>query len=119
MSGEAIEPCPANLIFEPHNGFGGVDPDGVPWPLGYISAGIGQPIFELSTIFSPDEFDYHAIAKGLVSAWNNRPLAAHAEQMAKALADISRHAENPNINHADYRIEAKIAADKAITEYRE
>lgn len=38
------------LIFEPHNGFGTNDPDGNPWPFGYISEAPGHPIFELRPI---------------------------------------------------------------------
>lgn len=34
-----------SLKFEPHNGFGGNDLDGDPWPLGFITATF--PIFEL------------------------------------------------------------------------
>lgn len=39
------------LIFEPHNGFGANDPEGNPWPLGYISEAPGRPIFEPRPIF--------------------------------------------------------------------
>lgn len=47
MSKELTE----SFIFEPHNGFGGRDPDtGEPWPFGYISTSAPQPIFELNVI---------------------------------------------------------------------
>lgn len=39
--------------FEHHNGYGSLDPDGNPWPFGYISStiagGVPMPIFELNT----------------------------------------------------------------------
>lgn len=44
------------LIFEPHSLFGLNDPDGNPWPFGYVSEGIGRPIFELSVpALKPDD----------------------------------------------------------------
>lgn len=35
------------MIFEPHNGFGSMGLDEQPYPFGYISEGVGRPIFEL------------------------------------------------------------------------
>jgi hypothetical protein len=37
-----------SLIFQPHNGFGDNDPDGNPWPLGFITATF--PIFEMQVV---------------------------------------------------------------------
>lgn len=79
-----------DLIFEPHNGFGGHDPYGMPWPFGYISEGPGQPIFELSTITeqSPDELRElalkmaaaPALLDALDAALNEGPLYAWANE---------------------------------------
>lgn len=45
----------ALYIFEPHNGFGMTDPDGNPWPIGYISTvndgGIATPVIEMLPMF--------------------------------------------------------------------
>lgn len=40
------------LTFEPHNGYGRKDPDGEPWPFGYLSEGDGlpSPVFELTPV---------------------------------------------------------------------
>lgn len=38
------------FVFEPHNGYGAKDPDGEPWPFGYISEGYGRPLFELRPV---------------------------------------------------------------------
>jgi hypothetical protein len=43
-----MSPVPQELRFEPHDGFGHEDPDGVPYPFGYISD--AQPIFGLNVI---------------------------------------------------------------------
>jgi hypothetical protein len=56
-----------------------------------------------------------------VTAWNTRPgtVPKHvADGLAEALADISRYAENPNMSHADCRIEAKISAEINLKAYR-
>lgn len=51
------------FIFEPHGGYGTNDPDGDPWPFGYISVvtgdGIPQPLFELNFVISwaPEKVD--------------------------------------------------------------
>lgn len=42
-------------VFEPHNGYGRMAPDGEPWPFGYISekgvrAGLPSPLFELRPV---------------------------------------------------------------------
>ena len=50
------------FIFEPHNGYGHLDPDGEPWPFGYISRGVGKPVFELSTVFKEDPAELHRLA---------------------------------------------------------
>jgi hypothetical protein len=43
---------------------------------------------------------------------------AAAPELLEAMEAISRHYENPNINHIDFRIEAKILADAAIAKAR-
>lgn len=69
-----------NWIFEPHGGFGGVDPDGEPWPFGYISARPGQPIFELSTVLTnkPSRPEFEALLtaarKMTAAAWMHSAL---------------------------------------------
>lgn len=54
------------LRFEPHNGFGKKDPDGNPWPFGYISD--AQPIFELNVILKRDRKALTALAKQMAAA---------------------------------------------------
>jgi hypothetical protein len=44
----AAKHLPGPYLFEPHNGFDGLDPDGEPWPFGYISTSARYPIFELN-----------------------------------------------------------------------
>jgi len=49
------------LQFEPHNGYGGNDPDGDPWPFGYIStAPVPIPVFELNVVL---EYPVEALRK--------------------------------------------------------
>lgn len=53
------------LIFEPHNGFGGDDPNGEPWPFGYISEGPGKPVFELHACLATTGQMFEAIEQML------------------------------------------------------
>ena len=62
------------LVFEPHNGFGGLDPDGNPWPVGYISEGVGRPIFEILPMRAASIED-RDIMERIVTAWNTRTAA--------------------------------------------
>lgn len=55
-------------VFEPHNGYGGNDPDGEPWPFGYISEDYGRPIFELRPLFVADYGELHAAAIAMAAA---------------------------------------------------
>ncbi|MEA3044545.1 MAG: hypothetical protein QOH47_2383 [Sphingomonadales bacterium] len=68
-----------SLIFEPHNGFGRVDPYGEPWPFGYLSEGPGAPVFELSVPLPP-----HPVEKLLDIALK----AAAAPELYEALAAL-------------------------------
>lgn len=59
--------------FEPHNGFGSDDPDGEPWPFGYISEDRpGSPIFELSPLLGHPAEQLYANAALIVRAVNER-----------------------------------------------
>lgn len=49
-------------VFEPHNGYGSRDPDGEPWPFGYVSEDYGRPIFELRPLFVAPYDDLHGVA---------------------------------------------------------
>lgn len=54
--------------FEPHGGFGGKDPEGEPWPFGYISTDFPVPIFELRTILEYPREELRAAADLLAAA---------------------------------------------------
>lgn len=73
-------PMPLSIQFEPHNGFGGNDPDGEPWPFGYIStAPLPLPIFELRPTFAFTTEEFRTYAGFIVNACNNH------EALVKAL----------------------------------
>ncbi|MPT23935.1 MAG: hypothetical protein E2577_13645 [Starkeya sp.] len=55
-----------SLKFEPHNGFGGNDPDGNPWPLGFITAG-SFPVFELQDVMGHPKAREIAVAMSAAS----------------------------------------------------
>jgi hypothetical protein len=65
-------------IFEPHNGYGGEDPDGEPWPFGYVSTNKHTPIFELSPIL---DFKFDELLA-------NARLIAAAPDLYAALASL-------------------------------
>jgi hypothetical protein len=60
----------AKLTFEPHNGYGRKDPDGEPWPFGYISEGDGlpMPVFELTPLFQRPYEELLAFARLFAAA---------------------------------------------------
>lgn len=56
-------------IFEPHGGYGSDDPDGEPWPFGFVStAGAPAPIFMLSPILGFGANLLEAAARRMVAA---------------------------------------------------
>jgi hypothetical protein len=67
---------PKNLIFEQHNGYGGLDPEGEPWPYGYISEKAGVPIFELRVIFNTPPGELREIVKQMIG--DEAESASHA-----------------------------------------
>lgn len=69
------------FIFEPHGGFGSNDPDGKPWPFGYISNDNPRsPVFELSIVLGfPDD-----ILTGVATQM------AAASDLMEALDDLLR-----------------------------
>lgn len=98
----------ADLIFEPHNGYGSLDPDGEPWPFGYISRGVGKPVFELSTVFKGDPDELRALALAMTAA----------PALLKALQRLSVLADEIWVKYSDHEAalmrEAWTAADVAI-----
>ena len=69
------EKLSGKLCFEPHNGFGGRDPDGDPWPFGYISTSpTPQPVFELRTFLEYEPAELVKLARRMAAA--NELLAA-------------------------------------------
>ena len=58
---------PGPWVFEPHGGFGANDPDGNPWPFGYISTSHPSPIFQLDVILGWPSDELTANAR-LISA---------------------------------------------------
>lgn len=82
------EHTPTPWCFEPHNGFGGKDFDGEPWPFGYISTSpTPQPIFELRPllVFKPGEL--RANAAFIIRAVNN------FDDLVRALENVIRVAD--------------------------
>lgn len=100
------------LIFEPHNLFGTKDPEGEPWPFGYISEAdtpnrVSSPIFELSPVLGTPELWAKTAAKlasvddllaalkeiseeaGYGVQWRMRAIARKA--IAKAQSDATPH----------------------------
>lgn len=75
------------LIFEPHGGFGRKDPDGNPWPLGYISIDTPQPIFELGVFLVYDRDELLALAAKIVSAVNAHDALANCRDILRELID--------------------------------
>lgn len=67
-----VEHVAGPYLFEPHGGFGSLDPDGDPWPFGYISEtapnGVPSPIFELDVVIGRPVEQYEATARLLVAA---------------------------------------------------
>lgn len=68
MSESKINPA-EKIVFEPHNGFGGKDFDGEPWPFGYIShESPRMPIFELDVVVGDAFKAMRATAEKMVRA---------------------------------------------------
>lgn len=83
------------LIFEPHAGFGGKDPDGNPWPFGYISTDNPRvPVFELSVIFAFPGQNLRDLA--------NKMAAAPALYAALEEAEACMSIVEPRSNKAEY-----------------
>lgn len=90
------------LRFEPHNGYGGNDFHGEPWPFGYISD--AQPIFELNVITERERAELTALARQMAAA--PAMLAALKEIIAN-----NRLMEKPEWWDRVLAIVAKVEAD--------
>jgi hypothetical protein len=90
---------PGPWLFEPHNGYGAKDPDGEPWPFGYISTAHPSPIFELSTplVFPHEELvanarliaaapDLLAACQAVLGEWRDGYGLDCIEQLRAAIA---------------------------------
>jgi hypothetical protein len=76
------------LTVEFHNGYGSLDPDGEPWPFGYISTDTPQPIFELNVILGYNRDELLALLIKMVVAAN-----AH-DALVEALKSLIPYAED-------------------------
>jgi hypothetical protein len=74
-----------DLVFEPHGGFGKRDPDGVPFPFGYISNASPVPIFELNVFLAHDKELLAKIASAAVAAPS---LIAEIKKLTKERDDL-------------------------------
>jgi hypothetical protein len=90
-------------IFEPHNGYGSNDPDGEPWPFGYLTLTDPiDPIFELGDVGlrrAPGELAAHA--GRIIRAMNERDelIAAlrEAEESLDAMVrELDLRPDGPN-----------------------
>lgn len=59
----------ALLTFEAHGGYGGLDPDGNPWPVGYITEVGGLPILEVTSVCVASTADVE-LCRRIVAAIN-------------------------------------------------
>lgn len=85
------------LRFEPHNGFGSDDPDGDPWPFGYLSTSHPVPIFELSVPVQHDPETLRELVALIVRAVNaHEDLCAALRALAEAaLSKASQGSDTP------------------------
>ncbi len=81
----------SNLKFEPHNGYGDTDPDGDPWPFGYISSAVRArapvPVFELGVVLEYPAEDLRKLAICMATA---PQLLEALKNAAEFMADIAR-----------------------------
>lgn len=76
------------LQFEPHNGYGAVDPDGEPWPFGYIStAPIPMPVFELGVVLEYPADDLRKLALAMAAAPEMVDTLLNAKETLQQLLD--------------------------------
>lgn len=96
--------------FEPHNGYGGKDPDGEPWPFGYISTAHPSPVFELRPVLVQSREELLAIAEAMVAGLNAPPQEAVASGLrffAQKVVDTFKESEAQGYHTRDrvYAIE--------------
>lgn len=95
-------------IFEPHNLYGTDDPDGLPYPVGYISEGIGQPVFELRDVVR------HLGGDALVAA----RLIAAAPELYEALAALRANIGAASLARNNFGKQLRENADAALAKAR-
>jgi hypothetical protein len=96
------------LRFEPHNGYGAVDPDGEPWPFGYIStAPTPMPVFELGVVLEYPAEDLRKLALAMAAAPEMlRVLKYLYDETGSALSTPSRNRIYAAICTAEGRADA-------------
>jgi hypothetical protein len=76
------------ITFEPHRGYGSKDPDGNPWPFGYVSTETPTPIFELNVFLEYDRDELLALLKKMIVAVNaHDALVELAQNLITAITD--------------------------------
>lgn len=107
------------IIFEPHNGFGGNDPNGEPWPFGYISTSHPTPLFELRHVLEIPEDELRKYAELFVHSVNSRARLIQALKEAKGELTMRLVADAANWTHDQKRIDKYIAEHPLLTQIRE
>lgn len=106
--------------FEPHNGFGTNDPDGEPWPFGYIStAPTPVPIFELNVVLQLDAGQLADAARLAAAAPEMLAALIWAASMAEEAIALRRASDDPEDRsvlglHEQSLLEARAAISKAL-----
>lgn len=89
-------------IFEPHSLFG-TDVADEEWPFGYLSEGVGQPIFQLYEIGVHSDAKLAAVAR----------LAVAAPTLSTALSSLVEMVETA-IQAGDWRVDGACDPERAI-----
>ncbi len=93
MTKEIDKATPRPWAFEPHNGYGRKDPDGTPFPFGYISTSFPSPIFELVPVVLRPVEELRANAALIVRAVNAHDDLVAALRAVEAISDRCVNAE--------------------------
>lgn len=77
-------------VFEPHCGYGKSNPEGEPYPFGYLSVGpLIMPVFELRQVINRSADEMYGSAALIVRAVNERDeLIAQRDELAAALEEL-------------------------------
>lgn len=110
-----------DMVFEPHAGFGTKDPDGNPWPFGYLSDRPGRPVFELNAILEGDPSVLRDRVAEIVTACNGFDDACVAlkrseevrEELVRSLENIKQQLALGNILTAHAQLGIVLSKAKA------